>query len=53
MALGAYGIKRPSDVRPDDAQVIVHFQPSRDASSNYIITQLPATQVLAPHISQY
>jgi|TARA_B100001758_G_C18336124_1_gene571685 hypothetical protein len=49
MALGAYGIKRPADVRPEDAQVLVHFQPDRSASSNFIITQLPATQVLAPH----
>ena len=25
MALGAYGIKRPSDVLPDDVQIIVHL----------------------------
>ena len=31
MALGAYGIKRPADVLPDDMEVIVHSTPNRDA----------------------
>ena len=33
MALGAYGIKRPADVKVDDVQIIVHQQADRDASS--------------------
>jgi len=49
MALGAYGIKRPADVLPTDAQVIVHYTPNRDATNVFSITQLNATQVLSPH----
>ena len=41
MALGAYGIKRPADVLPDDVQIIVHYTPSRDATSNFVVSQLP------------
>eukprot|EP01050_Picozoa_sp_SAG11_P008115 SAG11_NODE_699_length_7677_cov_4.730800_3_plen_46_part_00 len=33
MALGAYGIKRPADVLPNDMEVIVHAAPNRDATS--------------------
>ena len=48
MALGAYGIKRPADVLPDDVQVVVHYTANRDATNNFVLTQLPATQVLSP-----
>tara|TARA_B100001564_G_scaffold60544_2_gene47179 strand:+ start:7443 stop:8354 length:912 start_codon:yes stop_codon:yes gene_type:complete len=48
MALGAYGIKRPADVLPDDVQVIVHYTANRDSTANFILTQLPANQVLSP-----
>ena len=41
MALGAYGIKRPADVLPDDVQIIVHFTPNRDATSSAIISDIP------------
>jgi hypothetical protein len=49
MALGAYGIKRPADVLPDDVQVIVHYTANRDSTANFILTQLPANQVLSPY----
>jgi len=50
MALGAYGIKRPSDVLPDDVEIIVHGQPTRDATSQFTLTTInPASSVLTPH----
>lgn len=49
MALGAYGIKRPSDVLPDDVQIIVHFTPNRDATNSFVVTQLQANTILSPH----
>ena len=49
MALGAYGIKRPADVLPTDAEVIVHYTPNRDSTNVFSITQLNATSVLTPH----
>jgi len=49
MALGAYGIKRPADVLPDDVQIIVHFTPSRDATNTSVVSSIPANQVLSPH----
>lgn len=33
MATGTYGIKRPSDVTPDDMEIFYDFIPSRDAQS--------------------
>lgn len=51
MALGAYGIKRPADVIPEDVQIVVHYQPSRDVTSNFILqTLFPASNFLIPHV---
>jgi hypothetical protein len=33
MATGVYGIKRPSDVTPDDVEIFYDFTPSRDSQS--------------------
>jgi len=52
MALGAYGIKRPADVLPDDVQIIVHYTPNRDATANFVVSQLPANTLLTPHYHQ-
>ena len=49
MALGAYGIKRPADVLPDDMEVIVHRTASRDATDAQSIFTLQANTVLQPH----
>ena len=50
MALGAYGIKRPSDTLPDDMEVLVHYAPNRDAGNTTEITisKLQANSVLSP-----
>ena len=34
MALGTYGIVRPSDVSPADVDIILHYTPSRDEGLN-------------------
>lgn len=46
MATGVYGINRPSDVRPEDCEVWVHYTPSRDSIGNTTVSQLNPTQVL-------
>ena len=48
MALGAYGIKRPADVKVEDVQILVHQQASRDSSAAPSVYEIPATTVLTP-----
>ena len=48
MALGAYGIKRPADVKVEDVQIIVHQQADRDASSATAVFEINAASVLSP-----
>jgi hypothetical protein len=50
MALGAYGIKRPADVKVDDVQIIVHQQADRDASSPVTVFEVNSASVLTPVI---
>ena len=40
MALGAYGIKRPADVSPEDVEIIVHSTPNRDFTTNFTLQKL-------------
>ena len=37
MALGAYGIVRPADVSPQDVEIILHYTPSRDLTTNFVL----------------
>mgnify|MGYP003628913292 CR=1 FL=1 len=46
MALGAYGIKRPADVKVEDVQIIVHQQADRDSTSTPIIFEINSSTVL-------
>ena len=48
MALGAYGIKRPADVKVEDVQILVHQQANRDASSPVSVFEINAASVLTP-----
>jgi len=49
MALGTYGIKRLSDVSPEDVEIISLFSPTRDSVDNTNVTKLNATNLLTPY----
>lgn len=51
MAIGSYGTIRPSDVSPEDVQIIVAYTPSRDATEEFTLTQLDAPTVLRPYFA--
>jgi len=48
MALGSYGIQRPSDVSPEDVEIILNYSPSRDVSQDTQLKKLNAVDVLSP-----
>ena len=37
MAIGTYGTIRPSDVSPEDVDIILNYTPSRDATDNFVL----------------
>ena len=49
MATGSYGTIRPSDVSPDDVEIILNYTPSRDDTDNFLLTKLDAKNVLKPY----
>lgn len=49
MATGNYGIVRPSDVSPEDVEIILHYTPSRDDTTNFTLTKLDSLQYLTPY----
>jgi hypothetical protein len=49
MAIGSYGTIRPSDVSPSDVDIIMNYTPSRDATDNFVLTQLDAQTILRPY----
>jgi hypothetical protein len=51
LATGNYGIVRPSDVSPEDVEIILHYTPSRDLTTNFTLTQLDSIQYLRPYYS--
>ncbi len=51
MATGNYGIVRPADVSPEDVDIILHYVPSRDQSSDFSLTRLDSQQYLRPYYS--
>jgi hypothetical protein len=51
MAIGSYGTIRPSDVSPEDVQIIMNYTPSRDVTSNFVLTQLDSQTVLKPYFN--
>jgi hypothetical protein len=48
MATGSYGTIRPADVSPQDVDIILHYTPSRDETSNFLLTKLDAPSILRP-----
>ena len=49
MATGNYGTIRPSDVSPDDVEIILNYTPSRDNTDNFLLTKLDAKTILKPY----
>jgi hypothetical protein len=51
VSTGSYGTIRPSDVSPEDVQIILNYTPSRDVTSNFVLTQLDSQTVLKPYFN--
>ena len=51
MAIGSYGTIRPSDVSPEDVQIIMNYTPSRDVTDNFVLTELDAQTLLKPYFN--
>jgi hypothetical protein len=49
VATGNYGVVRPSDVSPEDVEIILHYTPSRDVTTNFTLTRLDSLQYLRPY----
>ncbi len=51
MATGNYGVVRPADVSPEDVDIILHYVPSRDQTTDFVLTRLDALQFLRPYFN--
>ncbi|NBP00314.1 MAG: hypothetical protein EBU90_09350 [Proteobacteria bacterium] len=51
MATGNYGTIRPSDVSPEDVQIVMVYTESRDDTQNFVLTTLNAQDVLRPYFN--
>jgi hypothetical protein len=51
MATGNYGVIRPSDVSPEDVQIVLVYTESRDDTQNFTLTTLNAQDVLRPYFN--
>ena len=51
MATGTYGTIRPADVSPEDVEIILNYTPSRDETSNFVLTKLDANTILKPYFN--
>jgi len=51
MATGNYGTIRPSDVSPEDVQIVMVYTESRDETQNFVMTTLNAQDVLRPYFN--
>jgi hypothetical protein len=51
MAIGNYGVIRPSDVSPEDVEIVVVYTESRDDTQNFTLTTLNAQDVLRPYFN--
>jgi len=49
MAIGVYGTVRPSDVSPEDVEIIMIYSPSRDQTETIVQKKLSATTLLKPY----
>jgi hypothetical protein len=51
MATGTYGTIRPADVSPEDVEIILNYTPSRDETSNFVLTKLDSSSLLKPYFN--
>lgn len=51
MATGTYGTIRPADVSPEDVEIILHYTPSRDDTTSFVLKKLDAPSILRPYFS--
>jgi hypothetical protein len=51
MAIGTYGTVRPSDVSPEDVEIIMNYTPSRDVTNNFVLKKLNASTILRPYFN--
>jgi hypothetical protein len=51
MAIGSYGTIRPSDVSPQDVDIIMAYTPTRDVTDNFTLTSLDAQSILKPYFN--
>ena len=51
MSVGSYGTIRPSDVSPEDVEIILNYTPSRDYTDNFLLTKLDAKSILRPYFN--
>ena len=49
MALGTYGTTRPSDMSPEDVEIILNYTPSRDVTNDFELKKLNASEILTPY----
>mgnify|MGYP003635157371 FL=1 len=49
MALGAYGIKRPADVSPEDVDITLIYTPTRESGDGVVVKSLDASSILTPY----
>jgi len=48
MAVGSYGIIRPSDVSPEDVEIYFHYVADRNSTSTVTLKRLSSAEVLTP-----
>ena len=51
MAIGSYGTIRPSDVSPQDVEIIMAYTPTRDVTDNFTLTSLDTQSILKPYFN--
>lgn len=51
MAIGTYGTLRPSDVSPEDVEIIMNYTPSRDVTNSFVLKALDAPTILRPYFN--
>jgi hypothetical protein len=49
MAIGVYGTVRPSDVSPEDVEIIMVYSPSRNQTESIVQKKLSSTTLLKPY----
>ena len=51
MAIGSYGTIRPSDVSPQDVEIIMNYTATRDVTDSFVLTKLDTQTILRPYFN--